>query len=334
MSNDTSLVCTCNSQLLPLVQDYTVHCILQRYTKSAGRAKLQGHLHSYNLLNGKKEKDNEIMKGKQTVCPIMLFYDNALTIVGSDTSCSSHSKYLSIGLYQLKLSALMWELVIDSNCTISNSHLDLHNAACVSYSDVVVLASISNQIEIPSSTCLVLHVFNPSKRTVDGGFWRSASVPLRQHSGINCKYQVQSCIAAADQIYCSLLLLGIGAYIYKVGLNQIRKCTKAIHKATPLYSHWLFENKNIRSFFLAAKHDDDKIFIVTFCDEASKTSVKVEQIIAELYNTSCQAELKFPTIVKAVTASVASNAAFIIYHSSQAKGCYSKKLVLKCTKKS
>ena len=338
MNTDTSVTCTCKSQLQPMIQGFTLHCVSQNSKASkSSRMVLENRLESYNILSGKSEARKDLKNCKQTVCPRMLSYCNTVTILGCE---SDSEKNLSVGLYRLKNTAYYstWELIVGSSFTLSQLDLDIDNAACVSYNDTVIIASVLNQ---RTSSRLIFQFYDPSKKSANGTYWSSASTQLRLHSGV--QYQIQSCIVRSEFIYCSLLLIGTGVYIYKISLLPLQKCTTVLpplQKSTTgpstlqksiafpkefLYtssSHKLIENKLLQNYFLVVGPSGNA-FTIAICNKDTKSIVKVEQMM-DLDTFSFKVEYIFPSTVKVITASVVRNYTIIIYHCGDK--CYFKKL--------
>jgi len=338
VNTDISVTCICQSQLQPLIQGFTLNCVLQNFKVSKSNRKViaEHRLESYNVLSGKKEDHKELRNCKEIVCPRMLSYVDTVTILGSESD--SGSTNLRVGLYKLKNTPYYsaWELTVGSNFTLSHSDLDIENTACVSYNNMVIIASVLNQRTLCQ---LILHLYDPSKKFANGSYWSSRSTPLRLHSGV--KYEIQSCIVMSEFIYCSLLLLGTGAYIYKINLYPPQKCTtvlpplqkcttappllqksRALKKEHLYSSNQLFENKMLQNSFLVVGPSGNA-FNIAVSNKDMKTIVKVERLI-DIKTFSFKVEFAFPSIVKAITASAIPNYVIIIYHCGEK--CYIKKL--------
>lgn len=327
-TDDVQVPCTCQSQLLPLIQPSGEVTFVQQVYKvpkpiTTSRKKLfEGHSESYNLVNGQKGDKQDITKSKESVCPRMLSYLNMVTILGSDSS-DTDAKSLKVELYQLKSEAyfLVWDPVLCSAHKFSSSQLNLNNAACVSSNEAVVVVSVLKLLTIPPLSEIMLHLF--TVKNTSGGHWRSASVKLRQ-SG-SSEYKIQSCIVVDDNLYCSLLLPETGAYIYKVNLTPLKQCTTEVCKDILLHSNWPIVNKYLQSCFLAMG-PNKAIFSIAFYNENARTVMNVEKLYPP--TSSHPSHFEFPAIVKPIAASVVTNFVIAIYHDDNTKQCYAKKVII------
>ena len=324
---DVQVPCTCQSQLLPLIlPSGEINFVLQTYKTpkaTSGRRKLyEGHIESYNVITGQKKEKRDITKNKEIACATMLSYIDTVTILGSDSS-DVDAKTLKVELHQLKEMNncfLGWNPILCSAHRFSSSQLNLTNATCVLYNESVVVVSVLKTLTIPASSEMILHLF--TLRNTSGGHWRSASVKLCQFDGN--EYKIQSSIIVDDHVYCSILLNGFGAYIYKVNLNPLKQCTTEVCKSILLQSNWPIKDKSLQNCFLAVG-PAKTIFSIAFYKENAKTVIKLEKL---MFPPTSYLVLRreFPSIITPVTASIVANSVAAIYHDNKTNQCYIKKI--------
>ena len=300
--------------------------VLQLYKQakslSFSRKKIfEGYTESFNFVSGQKKNKQDINKFKENVCPRMLSYLNKVAILGGGND--TDPKVLKVELYQLKPEAyyLLWDPVLCSAHKFSSLQLDLNNAACASYHETVVVVSVVKRPSSPSSD-IMLHLFTIKKTR--GYHWRSASVELRHddQSGRN-NYKIQSCVVVDDNIFCSLVLHGVRAYIYKICLSPLKQCSTQVCKDSMNYYNWPIVKDHLQSCFLAVG-PNKTVYTIYFHNEAANTIMTVNQLM-QSFNVS---RFEFPSIVKPIAATIIPNLVAIIYHDDKRNQCYAKKITI------
>jgi len=310
--------CTCQQQLLPVVQNNKIHLtfILQTAGLKLSK-KLQGYIKNFSLVDGSKDKKT-FNNCKRCVCPTVLLYLNKVTILGGSSDAGSTFK---LGLYQLthKSHYSSWVPVLNSK--FYTSQLELKNSLCIAHgNDEVVVVSVSTKLTQAEFTCsLVLHLFSPIP--IAGKYWRSTSIALPNAKSCDGrKYIIQSGIIFKNDLYCSLLLQGTEALVCKVDLQQ---CDD---EAFDILNSWSLADTLLSDCFLSLFAGE--VVAVTFKNVSDKTVMEVRQS-SKHFTTSLQYLFEFPSIVKArsVAASVSEeipHALVVIYHDSENNKCFVK----------
>ena len=321
-STDFEVPCTCQLQLLPLIQNNQIHFVLFKCeaagSKSSGKL-FQGQIESFDVFTGSRNAQKNFMNCKKCVCPTIFPYLKKIIILAGNSDAGTN---LKLGFYQLinnKGYFCSWDLI--PNSKHPTFQLELKNSLCVPYGkDGAVIVGVLNQvIQQQISVHLTLHMFNPVKTF--GKNWRSVTLPLPQlQSPDGRKYQIQSCIIVENDLYCSLLLHGSKAFVCKIDLTSSQQFSKEVSNS------WSLLDPLLCNCFLSVFNGE--VFAITFKNVDGKSILEMREC-AKSFVSSLDYQFKFPSIIKAVATSIVpelSNTLVVVYHDNKTNKCFVKKL--------
>ena len=280
-----------------------------------------GTLISHNLLDSQNTKIRKFSNCKRILCPTMLMRLDQITIVGGDSD--GDTKKCKLGLYELTEKELLWEPVPNSIYKMSVSPENLNHACCASYdNDGVALVSITG--------CrLMIHLFSLVKTA--GKYWKKAGVPLPDLQN-DSKYQIQSCVAIPNFLYCSLAQGTQQIILCKINLILVKQSIKYLmHQDTNDLPNDMWEIKNLDSNlkYCCLSALNEKVFCITSGDLDGKTHLEVKQF--ELSASKPAFQYRFSSSVKIVTASIVSgiqNTLVVVHHDDKLQKCFVTKINL------
>ncbi|XP_065911688.1 uncharacterized protein [Dysidea avara] len=319
--------CTCQQQLLPLIQNNQVHLIFTSQTTgrrlSVGNKRLQGYMENYSLVNDSEDKKT-FSNCKKCVCPTVVLYLNKVTILGGSSDAGSTFK---LGLYQFtpKSYYSSWEPVVNSK--FFPLQFELKNSLCISYgNDEIVAVSVSTKlIQAEFTLSLVLHLFSPTP--IAGKYWRSTTVPLPNAQCCDGRYKIQSGIILENNLYCSLLLQGTKVLVCKVDLSPLQQSGK---EAYDVSHSWSLSDSLLCDCFLSLFSGE--VVAVTFKNVDDKTVMEVRQS-SNYFTSSLEYQFEFPSLVKArsvadVVIPEIPHTLVVVYHDIKSNKCFVKKFYI------
>ena len=226
-------------------------------------------------------------------------------------------KTWKLNVHQLDIKYAMWEQVAFSKYSISDSLFNFHNCIPVSYrEDRVILVSIRNDHN-SSEHSIIFHVFT---RRVSGRNWKTTSSLLPIQYTRNTEYRIKSSIVYSDHIYCSVMLDGIGAYIYKfdlISLQQNQKCSTGIKPVC----HWHIREPSLQNCLLSVLKQDIVVISINSVDD--KTILEVRRPMNLLPYLPADYHFEFPCKIKVVATSIISTSKIaVMCHDDTTNKCF------------
>ena len=313
----------CNSQHSCLIQNNKLH-MTQNSMDGIDKLKI------YNLFDVKASIQEIELTNKKVFCAgtlyTVFYFCNKISLLTGKVDYRT----LHLNLYQLDTEAICahtsWTQVPFSKYSISNSLFDLEYCIPVSHrEDRVIIVSILND-QKNKQHCIVFHMFF---QKTSGRNWKAASSPLPIQFTPNVKHRIQSCKIdlEAKYIYCSVLLSGAGAYIYKFDLMSLQQHRKNCNDVSikPV-CNWHIVEPTLRNCFLSLH---EEIIMISFNDVNDKNIMKVKRPINFLPAAPADYQFEFPSGIKIVAASIVSASKIVVvYHSNKTNQCFIKTITI------
>ena len=232
-------------------------------------------------------------------------------------------KTWKLNLYQLddtRATHATWKQVAFSKYSISDSLFDFRNCIPVSHrEDKVILVSVLND-RVKANHCIIFHIFT---QRVSGRNWKTTSSLLPIQYTRTTEYQIQSCIIAeTNYIYCSVLLRGIGAYIYKFDLMLLQQHQKSSSTVRPI-CNWHIRDPTLESCFLSVLQEE--VVIVNFKTINDKGVMEVRRPKNFLSVLPADYQFECPCDIKVIATSIVSaSKIFVMYHDIKCNKCFIK----------
>ena len=290
----------------------------------------EGHIESYSLIDDKTScSDNKIsfVNCIKSICPIMLFYLNEITVLGSNSSVDFNTVTgLKVSLYQLIKGERLceWKMVDGSEFS---TKVDLKNTICTAYgNDGTVMISVLNQVAGLYIGKITISIFLPSKTA--GKNWCQAYVFLPQLTD-DLYYKIQSCLVISNTVYCSIVLQGTAAYVYEINLTPLAQCSRETIEEDLLQKKSIIEDHNLQNCYLITLNE--RVNIITFVNTYNETVMDVWPL-ADFTSTvmpRSQYHYGFGSIITVAAASMSgSQNITVIYHGSESNNCMAKRFKL------
>ena len=294
---------TCGCQLSPLIHGNKIYVPVQSSTTGNDMLK------SYNLVDGQENNPQEVKRSTHvsyTGCK--MFYLKSISLLITSTSTTK------LGLYQLdKNPPALWELILRP----SVPQLDPKNSIPVPYKDDgVIVVTIINQHPIFQ---ISFHIFLKAEKR------KSVSSNLQA----NAKYQIESCAILSNYIYCSLILLKEGAYIYKFDIASLRKEINE-GESIPPNCIWNIKNSNLQSCFISVL--EGVIFVILVLTNENETIIEIRRLLDHPKISSVDYQCELPYGVKVVAAAIIPGIqnpmVAVMYHDDKTGKCCIKRVIL------
>ena len=249
-------------------------------------------------------------------CPYIMFYfGNAITLL----TVKVKYKTLHLNLYYLDTKARFASLfkVPFSNYLISDSLFDLRNCIAVSHrDDGVIVVSILND-QVFRNHRIVFHIFH---QKAHGRNWKTSSSLLPIQYKCNVNYQIKSCKidTASRYMYCSLLLDGVGVYIYQFDVMSLLQPQRS-YSIKPV-CNWHIAELTFQNCFLSS------LQVIICCNIIyGKNIIKIKRPVNFLPALPADYTFEFSSKVTIIEASIVSNSQMIVmYHNNITKQCFLK----------
>ena len=314
----------CNNQYSCLMQNDK----LMMVQNSRGKTDM---LKVYSLLDDKAGVQEINLTNKAfyagTPC-IMFYFCNKLALLTGKV----HNKILQLSMYQLdtkdaEATCASWKQVPLSRYSISDSLFNLENCIPVSHrEDGVIIVSILNDRDNGNHR-IVFHVFSQKP---SGRKWTATSSLLPIQFSGNVEYQIQSCQIDLESkyIYCSILLHGAGAYIYKFDLMSLKQHQKISNSVSikPV-DNWRITEPALQNCFLSLLQEE--IIMISFGNTDDKSIMKVKRPINFLPASPADYQFELPSEIKIVAASIVSASKIVVmYQNNQTKQRFIKTITI------
>ena len=267
-------------------------------------------LKSYNLVDGQENNPQEV-KRTMSYAGCKMFYLKTISLLITSTSTTK------LGLYQLDAKNLpaSWEVTSRFSVPL----LDPQNSIPVPYKDdgVIVVTIINQQ---PTSQIKFYSHSKAEKRKSVTSYLQS-----------NAKYLLQSCVVLLNCIYCGVILLKEGAYIYKFDIASLRKeALPSEDENIPSNCIWTIKNSTLQSCFMSVFKG--VVFIVLIVTNDNKSVMEVRRLLDHPKISAIEYQFEFPCVVKVVVASVIPGnqnpLIAVMYHNDKTDKCYVKRVAL------
>ena len=321
---DSDYAVNCNSQHSCLIQNDKLHfMMIQNSMDEIDMLKV------YSLLDVKASIQETKLTNKNVLCAgtlyIIFCFCNKISLLTGKVDYRT----LQLNLYQLdtKATCASWAQVPFSRYTISDSLFNFDNCIPISHrEDGVIIVSILND-QVNGNHRIVFHIF--SQKT-SGRNWKATSSLLPIQFTRNVEYQIQSCKIDLESkhIYCSILLHGTGAYIYKFDLMTLQQHRKNSNSVSikPV-CNWHITEPALQNCFLSLLQD--YIVMISFTNINDKSIMKVKRPVNFLPASPADYQFEFPSGIKIVAASIVSASKVVVmYHDNKTNQCFIKTIII------
>ena len=278
-------------------------------------------LMTYSLVDGKEEYQKISSTKKIEPCPTIykiFCFNNRISLLTARLFLGQWKA----NVYQLDTSLASWKLASPCTLTTPEAQTDFENSIPISHKDdgVILISILNDQYNI--NYRIVFHMFS---KKVPGKNWTSTSINLPKPTIPSAKYKIQSCIIALGYIHCSLLLNGIGAFIYTFDLTLLQ--TMRVQGIQPECTMSIKDNNTLENCFLSVHKKE--VYII-FCDIVNNRSViqVLQPKISSSVDSLSEYKYEFPYKVKITMVSIISGfehpVIAVIYRSYDTNKCYIK----------
>jgi len=254
-------------------------------------------LKTYNLNDPlqHKESNQEIDPASKILpfaatCKLFCFNNKISLLYGK-----LNNKTFKSSLYQLDTGSQLasWKLISYSNLSVSELLIDPENLIPISHKDdEAIVTSVLND-------CIVFHVF--SKNT-PGRKWISATSSIPQPSNRSAKHKIQSCVVVSNFIYCSVLLNGIGARIYKFNIRSLQQYQRSNVSIRPTSTWHIRDDRTLQNCFTSVHKGE--VIIICFAVVSNQTVLEIKRPVLNSTVSPVEYRFKFPQMVKVMAGSV------------------------------
>ena len=294
-------VCCDDNQHLSLFLNETLYSIVRNSTDRTNILK------TYHLIHH-KENDINLTNKKSlhayTSFKLFSFCNKLALLTGKHDF-----RTWNLRLYQLDqttATCATWEQVAFSKYSISDSLFDFQNCIPVSHrEDRVTLVSVLND-HVNANHCIAFHIFS---QKVSGRNWKATRSLLPIQFTSTAEYQLQSCILVSDYIYCSLLLHGIGAFIYKFDLLLLQQQRNISIRPD---CDWHIRELALQSCFLSVLQEE--VIIISFKSISNRSFMEVSRLKNFLPVPPADYQFEYTCKVKITAASIISASMLVVMH--------------------
>ena len=223
-------------------------------------------------------------------------------------------KTWKLNVYRLetKATCATWEQVAFCKYSISGSLFNFQNCIPVSHrEDRMILVSILND-QTKSDHSIMFHIFS---QRVSGRNWKTKSSLLPIQYTRTVEYQITSCKLHNDYLYCSVLLNGIGVYIYKFDLMLLQQNQKGTATIQPV-CNWHIREPSLHNLFLSVLQEE--IVAISISSVNDRNILEVRRPMNFLPLSPADYRFEYPCNIKVVAASIISDSEIIVlYHDNQ-----------------
>lgn len=259
----------------------------------------------YTVINYCLDNDFAVHRSSQDIDPddkIILTAQNSKMFYYSNNVISLLNGKLTnrswkLTIYYLDTEAptyALWRPLLNSRFVIIESVFDFKNSIPVlqGNNEVIIASVLKDRISF--------HSFVLGKKGV------SSTISQLPNLYTTEKYKLQSCIIISNHIYCSLLLYGEKASIYKFSIRSLHQHHKRGIPICPQHTwHIKRDTRTLTNCFVSVHKEEEPIIIICCYVVHDKSILEVKKPAANCTEvSSTEYTYEFPYIVKIISTSV------------------------------